>query len=123
MNVDRSKILVFDDDQDLCTMLQMILNKRFTVKIKNDVKSAVQDIINFHPDFILMDLNIPEVGGEETAKIIKQTDGIKNTPLYLFSANSNILDAVQRSNADGYIKKPCVKDVLMNTISSALTKS
>ncbi|MCI5058011.1 MAG: response regulator [Flavobacteriales bacterium] len=120
MNKAKSKILVFDDDKDLCHMLSIILKRHFDVIVKHRVSEAISDIRENKPDFILMDLNIPDIGGEETAKTVKRTDKLKDIPLYLFSANSDILNSVKRSNADGYIKKPCDKKILIESIRAAL---
>lgn len=106
MNVGH-RILVYDDDQEILTMCMLVLKKfQYQVKALSRCENVISDIEDYKPDLILMDLWIPEIGGEKAVELIKGDSKLSQIPVLLFSANADIKDICKRVNADGYITKP-----------------
>jgi DNA-binding NtrC family response regulator len=100
-------ILVYEDDQDLLDLSKMILEQRnYKVETRLYCDDIISDISLVKPDLILMDLWIPEIGGENAIKLMKNHKATQHIPVILFSANVGIEDIFKRTNADGFIKKP-----------------
>ncbi len=100
-------ILVYDDDPDLLELSKIILEQRnYRVETRIYCDDIIGDISLVKPDLILMDLWIPEIGGENAIKLMKDNKATQHIPVILFSANVGIEDVFKRTNADGFIKKP-----------------
>lgn len=108
------KILVYDDDLEILLLCKVILEKNgYTAVTKNRADDVVQEVVEVSPDIILMDLWIPEIGGEKAAQLLKTTESTKHIPLLLFSANADIDIIAENVGASSYIAKPfSIKDFL-----------
>src|SRR5512139_2964836 len=85
-----AKILVIDDRADNLISIQAILEQdRYTIVKANSGRAALKILLNDH-DFslILMDVQMPELSGYETATIIYERDKLKNIPIVFITANS-----------------------------------
>jgi CheY-like chemotaxis protein len=101
------KILIYDDDEEILLLCKIILEKyNYTVQTLPSCDDVITDVQKLKPDIILMDLWIPQVGGEKAVKILKENADTKQIPIYLFSANSDIEEICHRTQADGFIAKP-----------------
>jgi DNA-binding NtrC family response regulator len=103
----KKTILIYDDDEEILLLCKIILKKyHYNVETLSYCDDVLADVIKLKPDFILMDLWIPEMGGEKAVKIIKNHESTKQIPIFLFSANADIKDISEKVNASGYIAKP-----------------
>ncbi len=103
----KKKILIYDDDVEILFLCKTILQKYdYSVETLSRCDDIIHDIDRVNPSLILMDLWIPEIGGEKAVKLIKENDKAKHIPVFLFSANIDIKDICQKVNANGYIEKP-----------------
>ena len=110
-------ILIYDDDKEILFLCKIILKKHnFHADTFTRCDDVIRDIHTFKPDFILMDLRIPDMGGEEAVKLVKSKEQTKNIPIFLFSANADIDSICKRVNADGYISKPFDIKTFISTI-------
>ena len=60
------------------------------------------------PDIILLDLNMPKIGGIEFLKIIKSKENLRHIPTIILTTSSNQKDLVEcyRTGMAGYVLKP-----------------
>lgn len=73
MNRAKPKILIVDDNQDLCRNFSDILElKGYTAACAYDGFQAINAVKNDHFDIVLMDIKMPGMSGIETLKILKQ---------------------------------------------------
>ncbi len=113
----KNKILIYDDDEEILLLCKAILSKfDFVVETLSRCENILNDVEAILPHLILMDLWIPEIGGEKAIEILKQDENTKQTPVLLFSANADIKDICKKVNADGYIEKPFTINTLIQTI-------
>jgi len=83
------KVLILDDDQDICTLLKMFFEKRhFTVLTANSLIDGLKVIDEAQPDILFMDNILPDGDGWKAAQTIK----IKYPDL-----NINLMSAKDRS--------------------------
>ena len=114
-------VLIYDDDPEILFVSGKILAKHnFNVQTRLRCDEIIKDIAAIKPDIILMDLWIPDMGGENAIGLMKKDSFCKNIPVIDFSANSNIEQISRQIQATGFIKKPfeienLVKVVIDNT--------
>ena len=63
------KILVVDDDQNICELLRLYIEKEnFEVAVANDGRRALELFDSFSPDLILLDIMLPELDGWQVCR-------------------------------------------------------
>jgi len=117
------RILLVDDEPLLIESLEIILNneKDFNVVgLMNNGMEALKFLENNEVDVMLIDLNMPVMGGIELiSEVKKKKSDIKIVVLTTFYDNDNISQAL-KNGADGYILKDSGKDAIINAISQAV---
>jgi len=112
-----AKILVVDDRADNLMSIEVILEKdNYTIVKANSGKAALKILLNDH-DFslILMDVQMPELNGYETATIIYERDKLRNIPIVFITANNYDEDFMFKGYRMGgvdYIYKPINPELL-----------
>jgi len=117
-----AKILVVDDREDNLFSIEAILEKdNYTILKANSGKEALKVLLR-QQDFslILMDVQMPDLNGFETAQIIYERDKLKNIPIIFITAFSHDEDYVFKGYKTGgvdYIYKPINPDLLRMKVS------
>jgi len=100
------KVLVVDDDQNICDLLRLYLEDAgYSVIISNDGKEAVNKFKALKPDIVLLDYMLPSLDGRGVCKEIRKDSDV---PIIMISAKSETTDKVVglELGADDYITKP-----------------
>ena len=100
------KILVVDDDKNICELLRLYLEKEgFAVTMAYDGNAALQEFEKLHPDLVLLDVMMPGMDGWEVCRRIRQDS---KTPIIMLTAKGETYDKVLglELGADDYIVKP-----------------
>ena len=100
------KILVVDDDKNICELLRLYLVKEgYSVTMAHDGEAALTDFDKLHPDLVLLDVMMPVMDGWEVCRKIRAKD---NTPIIMLTAKGETYDKVLglELGADDYIVKP-----------------
>lgn len=107
------KILVVDDDLNICELLRLYLEKEgYTVIIANTGMQAVKAFAEHQPDMMLLDIMLPELDGWQVCREVRK---YSNKPIIMLSAKGETFDKVLglELGADDYITKPFeAKEVL-----------
>src|ERR1043165_5698198 len=105
------KILVVDDREDNLFSIETILEQdRYTIVKANSGRAALKVCLR-QQDFtlILMDVQMPDLNGFETASLIYESDRLKHIPIIFITAHDhgdeNIFKGYQLGGVD-YIYKP-----------------
>ena len=113
----KKNILIYDDDEEILFLCKAILGKfGFIVETLSRCENILNDIKSKQPHLILMDLWIPEDGGEKAIATLKENEATKNIPILLFSANADIKEICKKVNADGCIEKPFTVNTFIESI-------
>ncbi len=112
-------ILIYDDDADILEVCKIILeNENYRVETRMLCNNIIKDIRQVKPDLILMDLWIPEIGGENAINLMNDNKAVQNVPTILFSANAEIEEIFKRVHANGFLKKPFEVKAMLEMIKS-----
>ena len=102
------KILVVDDEEDLCEILKFNLeNEGYEIDTANSAEEALKmDISNY--DLLLLDVMMGEISGFKMANILKKDRKTANIPIIFITAKDTENDTITGFNlgADDYISKP-----------------
>ena len=101
-----TKILVIDDDVNICDLLQMYLEKEgYEVRTVNDGIDGLAAFRSYEPDMVLLDIMLPRKDGWQVCREIREHSA---KPIIMISAKGETIDRVLglEFGADDYIVKP-----------------
>jgi DNA-binding response OmpR family regulator len=108
-----AKVLIFDDEDIYSRLVRQILMKRnIEVLSQKDCDNLIGIIQQVNPDVILMDNNIPYIGGVEATRSIKRHPRLNIIPVIYFSSHHEIERLALEAGADTYFPKPFEIDEL-----------
>ena len=100
------KILVVDDDANICELLRLYLTKEgYQVTVANDGEEGLEKFNAVKPDMVLLDVMMPRMDGLEVCRRIRKAG---NTPVMMLTAKGEIEDRIigLELGADDYLIKP-----------------
>ena len=100
------KILVVDDDTNICELLRLYLTKEgYQVTTANDGEEGLEKFNQLKPDMVLLDVMMPRMDGLEVCRRIRK---LGNTPVMMLTAKGETFDKVLglELGADDYMVKP-----------------
>ncbi|MCH2183039.1 MAG: response regulator [Mariniblastus sp.] len=84
------KILYIEDEDDIRTVVSMILsNQGIVVKAYACSQEAIDSSLEFSPDLLLLDISMPHKDGFETLAELRQRPGYQNVPAVFMTAQSD----------------------------------
>ena len=121
MNVE--KILVVDDDLNICELLRLYLTKEgYNVVIANDGVAAVTMFQEESPSLVLHDIMLPKLDGWQVCREIRK---FSETPIIMLTAKGEVFDRVLglELGADDYVVKPFDTKEIVARIKAVLRRS
>ncbi|MBM4778858.1 MAG: response regulator transcription factor [Archangiaceae bacterium] len=119
-----SRILIVEDEQDLASLLEYNLKQEgFETDVARTGAAGVSRAKSFKPDLILLDLMLPDIGGTEVARLVREGDA-KRVPIIMVTARGEESDRVKglELGADDYVVKPFSVKELMLRIKNVLRR-
>ena len=117
------KILVVDDDANICELLRLYLEKEgYSVTIANDGMTAVKTFPQLQPDLTLLDIMLPQLDGWQVCREIRK---YSNKPIIMLTAKGETFDKVLglELGADDYVTKPFDTKEVVARIKAVLRRS
>jgi len=123
MSEKQATILIVDDEETVRRLLRSMLGNKYIVLEAKDGEVAIDIARSQKPDFILMDIMMPNMDGYTACHTIKQDPATKTIPVVMLTAAGQELNKklAQEMGADGYITKPFGLLELLNTVERFLT--
>ena len=118
--MEKETILVVDDSLELLHLLELLLGQTYQVETALDGERGLQSAQLHQPDLIILDMNMPRMGGMEMLSALRETDC--QAPVIFMTAASSEYVAVQafRMGVADYLTKPFSPKVLQAAIDQAL---
>ncbi len=120
--MDNKKILIVDDDVNICELLRLYLEKDgYNTTIANDGRQAIQLAESYMPDLILLDIMMPFLDGWQVCREIRKSS---NVPIIMLTAKGETFDKVLglELGADDYITKPFETKEVIARIKAVLRR-
>jgi two-component system chemotaxis response regulator CheY len=120
------KFLVVDDFSTMRRIVRGLLKEIGYINVEEaeDGAVALQMLRNMKFDFVVSDINMPNMNGFDLLKAIKSDDSLKHLPVLMVTAEARKEDIVlaAQSGASGYIVKPFTKATLEEKLQKILQK-
>lgn len=119
-------ILVIDDDEMNLQIAKMILEKKLSCKVlcaKSGIE-GLEILKKRRVNLVLLDIMMPDFDGLDTLKEIRNNEKIKDVPVIMLTATSDI-ETVQQTSALGvkdYIRKPFLPKKLIERVEKKLAQ-
>ena len=116
------KILVVDDDQNICELLRLYIEKEgFEVRIANDGRKALEIFEEQNPDLMMLDIMLPELDGWQVGREIRKKS---QCPIFMLTAKGEVFDKVLglELGADDYVVKPFETKEVVARIKAVLRR-
>jgi len=120
---DQKTILLIDDDVDLQELVKITLKvKGYRVEIAGNGFEALEKLKTLTPDLIILDMNMPKMGGLEFYQKICVNDKPKY-PVLVLTARANMEQLFRQFNIDGFMSKPFEIDDLLKEVAMIIDKN
>lgn len=119
----KEKILVVDDDKNICDLLRMYLEKEgYTVVLAHNGMDAVNAFHVENPHLVLLDIMLPQLDGWQVCREIRKTS---EAPIIMLTAKDEIFDKVLglELGADDYVTKPFNTKEVIARIKAVLRRT
>jgi DNA-binding response OmpR family regulator len=103
------RVLVVDDDDDMRSLMTLLLQDRFDVTAAADGAAGLALAKSLRPDLVVLDLLMPKMHGFEVCRLIREDADLKDTKVLISSSKSyqhDVRTTVDETGADDYIVKP-----------------
>jgi len=116
-------LVVVDDEASLLKVTLLRLNKSgYEAFGAADGQSGLELARQKMPDLIILDVLLPDINGDEVAKILKKDEKLKRIPIILISAEIETLaERARESGVEGYLPKPFEPKELLGMIEKHLS--
>lgn len=117
------KILIVDDEKNICDLLRMYLEKDgFRTIIANNGRAALQLFREREPDLVLLDIMLPELDGWQVCREIRK---ISDKPIIMLTAKGETFDKVLglELGADDYVTKPFETKEVVARVKAVLRRA
>lgn len=116
-----TKILIIDDDKDMCKLLSdIIVSEGHKAVDAQDGKRALNEVRTHNPDVVLLDIKLPGTNGMKVLEQIKEID--ESLAVIMLTGYGDIKDAVKaiKIGAFNYVTKPFENEDIIENINDAL---
>lgn len=123
MNQTGKKILIVDDDLNICELLRLYIEKEgFSTVTANDGASALDIFEKEKPDLIMLDIMLPGLDGWQVCREIRKTS---QCPIIMLTAKGEVFDKILglELGADDYVVKPFEAKEVVARIRAVLRRT
>ena len=120
--MNNQRILVVDDDKNICEIIRLYLEKEgFSVSIANDGEKALEMFREVTPSVVVLDVMMPKMDGFQVCREIRRVSSI---PVIMLTAKGETFDKVLglELGADDYMVKPFENKELVARIKAVLRR-
>ncbi|MDO4847783.1 MAG: response regulator transcription factor [Clostridiaceae bacterium] len=117
------KVLIVDDDLNICELLRLYLEKEgFETVSVNDGMLALDSFRSENPDIVLLDIMLPNLDGWQVCREIRK---FSDKPIIMLTAKGETFDKVLglELGADDYVTKPFEPKEIIARIKAVLRRT
>jgi len=120
---EKKKIIVIDDEETVLTMTRVMLDKEYEITTANSGAAALKLFFQgYTPNLVLLDLNMPEMGGWDTYIRIRDLTKLHQVPIVIYSTSDDPEDRAKAKEmgAVDFVHKPAKKAELMEKVKKLI---
>ena len=117
------KALVIEDNEDNMELITFILGKNgFTHVWADTGQKGIDLAVSEKPDFIILDIQLPDMDGTEVLKKIRSIEETKDIPVIAMTSHAMSGDRAKllSNGCDGYIEKPIDPFTVIDQIKAVI---
>lgn len=119
------RVLIVEDQAPIANYYKMVLNMAgMDAQVITDATRVLQQMIEYHPDLVLLDLYMPEVSGAELVKVIRQMEEFVSIPIVFLSSEDDFNKQMEAMSlgGDDFLTKPIKASHLVALVKSRLER-
>lgn len=117
-------ILVIDDEANLQQLMKVSLNSNdYHVETANNGIEGLAKLETLTPDLIILDMNMPRMGGVEFYEILCDGNTHPKYPVLVLTARANMEKLFKEVNIDGFMPKPFEIPELLREVERIIQKN
>jgi DNA-binding response OmpR family regulator len=125
--MNRHRVLIVEDEQDIAGLIKHTLERSggAEAEIVQSGDAALKAVAERPPDLIILDLNLPVLGGLEVCRILRSRSDGRQVPIIMLTARTTEDDRVNglELGADDYVTKPFSLRELTARVRAVLRRS
>jgi DNA-binding response OmpR family regulator len=116
-----NKLLIVDDEAEICEFLKSFFEDRdYRVAVAQDGAQALEQAGIFHPEVVLLDIQMPGMDGLQTLKKIKEMYPRVKVIMVTAVETQEKIEEAMRLGADNYITKPLSLEYLEKDVQDKI---
>src|SRR3954447_13650363 len=123
----KHRVLIVEDEQDIAGLIKHTLERSGSAEaeVVGSGDAALKAVSARPPDLIILDLNLPVLGGLEVCRLLRQRSDARHLPIIMLTAKSSESDRVTglELGADDYVTKPFSLRELTARVKAVLRRS
>ncbi len=118
----RPRILVVDDEMGPRESLRMLLKPNYEIKTADSARGALDQLPEFRPDLVILDIKMPEMDGLEVLRRIKRLDASIEVVMITAYASLETVKLALSHGAFEYLIKPFSRQDLEDVVRRAVLR-
>ena len=120
----KARVFCIDDDAFTLEYLKDVLKERYTVGTCSEPNDALNRIVEFQADLVLLDLNMPDFDGTDVLNLIRTFRHTRELPVIALTGNADSVDLGRLAHLGirGLLEKGGTPQELIVSIDTALAK-
>ena len=123
----RHRVLIVEDEPDIAGLIKHALERSgdAEAEIVGSGDDALKAVAEHPPDLVILDLNLPVLGGLEVCRILRSRSDSRHVPIIMLTARSSENDRVSGLDlgADDYVTKPFSLRELTSRVRAVLRRN
>lgn len=114
----KARVMIVDDDEDMLSLLDLTLQDHFEVVMARDGLEAVEKIIAYQPDILLVDVMMPKMNGFQLVQALRRNGRFADLPIFVVTAKASERDRqyALKIGATDFVAKPFSPDALLGRV-------
>jgi diguanylate cyclase (GGDEF)-like protein len=120
------RVLSVEDDADQAAFVRAVLESAgYVVRICSDPRTLDSDLTAFHPDLVLLDIQLPGPDGYALARFIRQQEAHAALPILFLTTRSQLESQIEsmRAGGDDYLVKPVAPGLLLSAAAARIERA
>jgi diguanylate cyclase (GGDEF)-like protein len=120
------RVLSVEDDVDQSAFIRAVLESAgYAVRICFDPRDLDSELAAFHPDLVLLDIQLPGTDGYALARFIRQQEAHAALPILFLTTRSQLESQIEsvRAGGDDYLVKPVAPGLLLSVAASRIERA